>query len=222
MYNTRLKEILYHWRVSSFVHQPRKAYIWRRLIRQKGSTSRIKFLKQSNINYIWLIRTGARYRWLRHYAASRKIAGSIPDEVTNSFQQQYGPWGEPSLWNIWVPGTFRRVNGGRHVRLTTCHSHLWADCPEMWEPRRLTKLCASTTVGSFVNTVRLHLFNAIAWGHTLVYVWRWVRSSSRDRTVLLSGCVTAARRPHKRGQQKLCVSRGNKRQLPWGHFSTIK
>jgi hypothetical protein len=40
---------------------------------------------------------GTRYRsWLRHYATSRKVAGSIPDEVIRffkwqSFQLHYGP-----------------------------------------------------------------------------------------------------------------------------------
>jgi hypothetical protein len=62
--------------------------------------------------------------WLRHYTASRKLAGSIPDEVTGFFS-----WSKPSsrtvaLWSTQLlteMSTRNRsgVKGGRRVRLTT-------------------------------------------------------------------------------------------------------
>jgi hypothetical protein len=65
--------------------------------------------------------TGTRSRsWLRHYATSRKVAGSIPDEVIN--------WSNPSSRTVALESTqplteistrnLLGVKGGRRVRLT--------------------------------------------------------------------------------------------------------
>jgi hypothetical protein len=43
----------------------------------------------------------------------------------------------------WIPGMFLGAKWGRCVRLTL-HRHLWVDCLQMWEPRRVTTLWAST------------------------------------------------------------------------------
>jgi hypothetical protein len=55
--------------------------------------------------------------WLKLYATSRKVAGSIPDEVTGFFN-----WPNPSSLTValnWMPGIFLGVKGGRRVRPTT-------------------------------------------------------------------------------------------------------
>jgi hypothetical protein len=43
--------------------------------------------------------------WLRHYATSRKVVGSRPDEANEFFQftQSFQPWGLLSLQQKWVP-----------------------------------------------------------------------------------------------------------------------
>jgi hypothetical protein len=66
---------------------------------------------------------GAR-SWLRHYATSRKIAGSTPSEI--------GP--NPSSRSMVLRVTQPQVEmstrtSGRRVGLTP-HRHLWAGCPE--------------------------------------------------------------------------------------------
>jgi hypothetical protein len=48
--------------------------------------------------------------WLRHYATSRKVAGSIPDEVTGFFI-----WSNPSSRTMARAGIFLRVKGCRRV-----------------------------------------------------------------------------------------------------------
>jgi hypothetical protein len=92
------------------------------------------------------MRQGTWYRsWLKHYVISRKIAGSIPDEVIGIFK---GP--NPSSLTIALGSTqpltemsTRNLPGdkGLPVRkadnLTAiCEPAVW----KMWEPRRLTTL----------------------------------------------------------------------------------
>ena len=78
--------------------------------------------------------------WLRHYATSRKVAGSIPDGVIRIFHS-HNPSGrtmaleltqhltEMSIRNISWGG-----KGGRCVGLTTLPSSC-AYCLEIWEPQ---------------------------------------------------------------------------------------
>jgi hypothetical protein len=37
-------------------------------------------------------------------------------QLTSSFHQQFGPWGQHGFWWKWVPGIFLGVKGSRHVR----------------------------------------------------------------------------------------------------------
>jgi hypothetical protein len=65
-----------------------------------------------------------KYSWLRHYAKSRKVAGSIPDEIIGLFN-----WPNPSSRTMALGSTqsqremstrnLPRVKGGRCVGLTT-------------------------------------------------------------------------------------------------------
>jgi hypothetical protein len=72
------------------------------------------------ILHTYLLGDPRQRSWLRHYATSRKVAGSIPDEATGFFN-----WPNPlilSLWKKWVPGIFLGVKGGRRVGLTSPRS----------------------------------------------------------------------------------------------------
>jgi hypothetical protein len=62
--------------------------------------------------------------WLRHCATSRKVAGSIPDEVIGFFNwpnvsSHSMALGSTQPLTERIPGIFLGVNGGRRVRLTT-------------------------------------------------------------------------------------------------------
>jgi len=81
-------------------------------------------------------------RWpscLRHWATSRKVAGSIPDGVIGIFHW-HNPsaalwlWGRLSLWHKWVPDILLGGKGGRCIGLTTLPPSC-ADCHEIWEPQ---------------------------------------------------------------------------------------
>jgi hypothetical protein len=88
--------------------------------------------------------------WLRHYATSRKVTASFPDEVTGFFN-----WPIPSSRNMtleltqpltkWVAGIFLGIKGGWPAREA---ENLTAICEpvvqKMWKPRRLTTLWVST------------------------------------------------------------------------------
>jgi hypothetical protein len=79
--------------------------------------------------YIYIYRIpnifgGTRWRsWLRHYATSRKVTGSIPDEVTGFFQLNLSSRtmalrsAQPliEISTRYLP----EVKGGRRVRLTS-------------------------------------------------------------------------------------------------------
>jgi hypothetical protein len=90
----------------------------------------------SQIHYDkWAIFLGVFKSRLRHYATSRKVAGSIPDEVIGfffsiyfSFQIHYGPGVDSTSNRNEYQESSSQVEDGRRVRLTT--SSLSADCLE--------------------------------------------------------------------------------------------
>jgi hypothetical protein len=92
------------------------------------------------------IRRGRRWRsWLRHCATSRKVADSIPDEVSeiflliSSFRPLYGPRVDPSSNRNECQEYFLRGKGGRCVRLTILPPSC-ADWLEIWEVQHLGTL----------------------------------------------------------------------------------
>jgi hypothetical protein len=101
----------------------------------------------AKIQYYYIERGHA----LRHYATSRRVAGSIPDEVTgffnspNSFRRTMALGStqvltEITTWNL----TGGKGRPGRKAdKLTAICEPI--DCLEkMWEPRRLTNVWAFT------------------------------------------------------------------------------
>ena len=78
--------------------------------------------------------------WLRHYATSRKVAGSIPDGVVRIFHGHY-PSGCTMALGSTQPLTemsTRNISQGNSswcVGLTTLPSSC-ASCLEIWEPQR--------------------------------------------------------------------------------------
>jgi hypothetical protein len=87
---------------------------------------------------------------LQFYATSRKVAGSIPNEVTGFFQFTY-----PSSRAMTLPSTrpltemsTRNLPGGKGRPARGADNLTAIREPiiyKMWEPRRLTNLWASTT-----------------------------------------------------------------------------
>ena len=74
--------------------------------------------------------------WLRHCTTSRKVAGSIPDGVTEIFHW-HNTSGRTMTLGLTQPLTemsTRNVSCGRCVGLTTLPSSC-ADCLEIWEPQ---------------------------------------------------------------------------------------
>jgi hypothetical protein len=68
---------------------------------------------------------------MRHYATSRNVAGSIPDEVIGFFNwpnpsSRFMALGSTQPLQQWVPEIFLGIKGGRRVRLKP-HRHLWTD-----------------------------------------------------------------------------------------------
>jgi len=75
---------------------------------------------------------GTRWRSrLRHRATSRKVAGSIPDGVTQFFRPHYGPGADSASSRKEYQQSFLGGKGGRSVRITFAPS--CADCLEIWE-----------------------------------------------------------------------------------------
>jgi hypothetical protein len=61
-----------------------------------------------NLVFCYAVRSRRYRNWLRHYSTSRKVAGSIPDEVIGFFN-----WHNPSSRTMAPgPGIFLGVNGG--------------------------------------------------------------------------------------------------------------
>jgi hypothetical protein len=89
------------------------------------------------------IQTGARCwwrSWLRHCATRRKVAGSIPDDVTGIFHW-HNPSGRTMALGLTQPLTemsTRNISwggeGGRCTGLTTLPPSC-ADCLEIWDPQ---------------------------------------------------------------------------------------
>ena len=80
---------------------------------------------QRIINVSWYasayqVRGSTRWRsWLRHCATDRKVAGSIPDEVSESFRPHYGPGANSASNRNEYQGYLLGSKGGRCVGLTT-------------------------------------------------------------------------------------------------------
>jgi hypothetical protein len=119
--------------------------------------------------------------WLRHYASSRKVAGSSPDEVIGFFN-----WPNPSSRIMVLVSTrpltemsTRNLPGGKG-RPTCKADKLTAICQpivsKMWEPRRLTTLRASTACYrdsfTFTSTFwRIEMFPSSGDDQTVI-IWR--------------------------------------------------
>jgi hypothetical protein len=71
----------------------------------------------------------SRWRsWLRHWATSRKVAGSISSGVIGIFHWRK-PWDRLSHWQKWTPGLFPGGRGGR------CFGLITLPCLEIWKPQ---------------------------------------------------------------------------------------
>jgi len=96
---------------------------------------------QRHIAKTTLLTWGTRWcSWLRHWATSRKVAGSIPESVDGIFH-----WHNPSgrtmalrstqpLTEMITRNIFLRSRDGRCVALTTLPPSC-TDCLEIWEPQ---------------------------------------------------------------------------------------
>jgi hypothetical protein len=108
---------------------------------------------------------------LRHYASSRKFAGSIPDEVIGffrlnySFQPHYGPGVDSASNRNEYQESSRVVNGGRRVRLTTSPPSVSLE-----------------NVGTSYNHMGLHLESRDTWSvYRLTTGWTTERSEFESR-----------------------------------------
>jgi hypothetical protein len=87
---------------------------------------------QTNLSLPLPLRWGPRWRgWLRHCATSRKVAGSIPDDV---IRPRYGPVVYSASNRNEYQEYFLGVKCGRCLGLTTLPPSC-ADCLEIWEPQ---------------------------------------------------------------------------------------
>jgi hypothetical protein len=81
--------------------------------------------------FIW----GSRWRsWLRHFATNRKVAGSIPDDVSEIFHSHCSPGVDSASNRNEYQEYFLGGKRGRCVWLTTLPPSC-ADCLEIWEPQ---------------------------------------------------------------------------------------
>jgi hypothetical protein len=62
-------------------------YAYKHLINNEYNLFHMKSVHVANISEALYLDWGTRWRsWFRHYATSRRVAGSIPDGVTGIFQ----------------------------------------------------------------------------------------------------------------------------------------
>jgi hypothetical protein len=125
------------------------------------------FLYQTNV---FTVITICKTSWLRHYATSRKVAGSIPDEVigffnrSNTSSRTMAPGSTQPLTEMSTRN--RPVGKGRPARGA---NNVTAICEpivyKMWEPWRLTSLWAFVACYrdsfTFLNTATLR--SALVW-----------------------------------------------------------
>jgi hypothetical protein len=96
------------------------------------------FNAQSMYYFVW--NGGTRWRsWLRHWATSRKVAGSIPDGVIGIFYW-HNSSGRTMVLGLTQPLTemsTRNISCGLKSRCIglTILPPSFADCLEIWEPK---------------------------------------------------------------------------------------
>jgi hypothetical protein len=144
---------------------------------------------------LWLCEYGGTCQssWLRHYATSRKVAGSIPDEDI---------WPNPSSRTTALGSpqpltemSIRNLPGGKG-RPARKADNLTQFCEptvlKMWEPHRLTTLWASTTCyrDNFTFTFLLldpitaHQIHRIQ-RDSLLGLYQWRRNWLNNKAVIL-------------------------------------
>jgi hypothetical protein len=101
------------------------------------------FGRPASIQSLYWLRYPGLRSWLKHYATSRKVAGSIHDEVIGFFN-----WHNPSsrtqpLTEMSTRNRPGWVKGGRRVRLTTSSPFVSRSPTKYGGPRRVTPLRAS-------------------------------------------------------------------------------
>jgi hypothetical protein len=112
--------------------------------------NQIEVQKRSWFSRLLSSKWGTRWRsWLMHYATSRKITGSIPDEVIGIFNWP-NPFNRPTAlgWTQPLTEMSTRNLPGSNWRSALKAEILNAICEpiveKMWDPRRLRTLWAST------------------------------------------------------------------------------
>jgi hypothetical protein len=131
---------------------------------------------------------GTRWRsWLRHCAASRKVAGWIGVNAIS----WHNPWpcSRLSLQQKWIPGIFPGGKGGRSVGMTTLPPSC-ADCHEIWEPQPPGTLgaCAGLYRDCITLPCDYHKLTATGWNPlvTLLPHRNHLISDNRQVTEMIS------------------------------------